>query len=133
MLRLTVRTQTPREVVLAVDGRVAGDNVQLLKREGERCQQEAPRLVLDLEGVQSIDEAGLALLRTWSGSGLVLHGGAGVPARPAGGRGPERELNAFSVFASRTLVGLNLGLDHVDVQHGGDAHRRGVAVAENVT
>jgi|AP95_1055475.scaffolds.fasta_scaffold23068_1 anti-anti-sigma regulatory factor len=75
MLRLTVRTQTPREVVLAVDGRVAGDNVQLLKREGERCQQEAPRLVLDLEGVQSIDEAGLALLRTWSGSGLVLHGG----------------------------------------------------------
>ena len=31
--------------------------------------------MLDLEGVQSIDEAGLALLRTWSGSGLVLHGG----------------------------------------------------------
>lgn len=75
MLRLTVKTQTPREVVLAVDGRVAGDSVQLLEREGERCLEEVPRLVLDLAGVQSIDEAGLALLRTWRGPRLALHGG----------------------------------------------------------
>ena len=58
-----------------MDGRVVGDSVQLLKREGERCLDAASRLVLDLEGVQSIDEAGLALLRTWSGPRLVLHGG----------------------------------------------------------
>jgi len=75
MLRLTVRTKTLREVVLAVDGTVTGDGVQLLEREGQRCLDQATRLVLELEGVQSIDEAGLDLLRTWAGPRLALRGG----------------------------------------------------------
>lgn len=76
MLRLTVRSQTPEEVVLQVDGRVSGKNVDILEKEGERLLGETGCLVLDLRGVQFIDEAGLALLRSWSGAQLVLVGGS---------------------------------------------------------
>jgi ABC-type transporter Mla MlaB component len=76
MLRLTVLSRSAQEVVLAVDGWVAGKEVLLLEQEGSRWLQDAGRLVLELEGVQFIDEAGLALLRRWSGERLVLRGGA---------------------------------------------------------
>lgn len=76
MLRLSLISQSAREVVLAVDGWVAGKEVLLLEEEGDRRLQEAGRLVLELEGVQFIDAAGLALLGRWSGERLVLRGGA---------------------------------------------------------
>ena len=75
MIRLTIRSQTPEEVVLQVDGWVSGKNVPILEQEGTRLLQEAERLVLDLKGVRFIDEAGMALLQRWSGERLVLRDG----------------------------------------------------------
>jgi len=76
MLRLTVRSQTPQEVVLQVDGWVSGADVAILEQEGNRLLGEAQRVALELKGVESIDEAGIALLRRWWGERLVLRGGS---------------------------------------------------------
>ena len=76
MLRLTIVSQGVEEVVLKVDGWLAGENVGLLEREGMCHLQEAKRLVLDLKGVRFIDQAGIALLQRWSGERLVLRGGS---------------------------------------------------------
>ena len=76
MIRLTIQSQTPEEVVLQVDGWVSGKNVPILEQEGTRLLREAQRLVLDLKGVQFIDEAGIALLQRWLGERLVLRGGS---------------------------------------------------------
>jgi anti-anti-sigma regulatory factor len=76
MLRITVVEQTPEEVVLKVEGRVCRGNVALLEQEGEGYLKEAGRLVLDLGGVQFIDEAGAELLRRWAGEGVKMRGGS---------------------------------------------------------
>lgn len=76
MIRLTIRSQTPEEVVLQVDGWVSGKDVPILEQEGTRLLGETQRLVLDLKGVRFIDEAGIALLQRWSGERLVLRGGS---------------------------------------------------------
>ena len=76
MLRLTIVSQSVEEIVLKVDGWLAGESVDLLEREGLCHLQEAGRLVLDLEGVRFIDQAGIALLQQWSGERLVLRGGS---------------------------------------------------------
>ena len=75
MIRLTIRSQTPEEVILQVDGWVSGKNVPILEQEGTRLLGEAQRLVLDLKGVRFIDEAGMALLQRWQGERLVLRDG----------------------------------------------------------
>ena len=75
MIRLTIRSQTPEEVVLQVDGWVSGKNVPILEQEGTRLLGETQCLVLDLKGVRFIDEAGIALLQRWSGERLVLQDG----------------------------------------------------------
>ena len=62
MLRLTVRSRTPEEAVLQVDGWIAAEQVLLLAQEGTRLLRISCRLLLDLKGVAFIDEAGLALL-----------------------------------------------------------------------
>jgi len=74
MVRLTIRSQTPEEVVLEVHGWVSGADVVILEEEGTRLLQEAKRLVLDLNGVQFIDREGMALLRRWPGERLDLRG-----------------------------------------------------------
>ncbi|OGG46714.1 MAG: hypothetical protein A3F84_20335 [Candidatus Handelsmanbacteria bacterium RIFCSPLOWO2_12_FULL_64_10] len=76
MLRITVMSQTKEEVVLKVEGRVSGADVELLEQEGTRYLRDAGRLTLDLTGVRFIDEAGLALLQRWSGERLTLRGGS---------------------------------------------------------
>lgn len=76
MLRITVTAQTKEELVLKVEGRISGEDVTLLEQEGTRWLQEAGCLVLDLTGVQSIDRAGISLLKHWSGKRLVLRGGS---------------------------------------------------------
>ena len=76
MLRITLKAQTDREVILAVDGKVVGGSVQVLAQEIQRYQAVSGRLVLVLDGVQFIDEAGLALLQGWSGPRLELRGGS---------------------------------------------------------
>jgi anti-anti-sigma regulatory factor len=72
MIRLTIRSQTPQEAVVQIEGWVSGRNVPILEEEGVRLLGESERLVLDLEGVQFIDEEGIALLKRWSGECLVL-------------------------------------------------------------
>ena len=72
MLRLTVVSQSPVEVVLKVEGWVDEEDVALLEEEVERRLKEAGRLVLDLDGVKLIGPAGIALLRSWSGERLAL-------------------------------------------------------------
>lgn len=72
MVRLTVISQTPKEVVLKVEGWISGDGLSVVEQEGERWLREAGRLVLDLGGVQYIDAAGIALLRRWAGDRLIL-------------------------------------------------------------
>ena len=74
MIRITVETQTPEEVVLKVEGYISENTVEVLRAEGERWLQQKDCLVLDLVGVRFMDAAGLALLRAWSGEGLVLRG-----------------------------------------------------------
>ena len=76
MLRLTIRSQTPEEAVLQVDGWVTAEQVQLLAREGSRLLRTSRRLRLDLKGVVFIDEAGLALLREEWGERIRLRDGS---------------------------------------------------------
>ena len=75
MLRLTIRSQTPGEAVLQVDGWLSGKDVSILEEEGLRLLGEVNRLVLDLKGVQFIDRAGIELLRSWWGDQLELRDG----------------------------------------------------------
>ena len=76
MLRLTVLSQSTDQVVLALDGWVAGPDVELLAQEGQQLLTSTQQLILDLEGVQSIDPAGIDLLHRWVAGGLVLRGGS---------------------------------------------------------
>ena len=76
MLRITLESQTLDEVILAVAGWLAGEDVELMDQEIMRWHQEGRRLVLDLEGVKLIDESGLTLLKRWSEKQLALRGGS---------------------------------------------------------
>ena len=76
MFRITLVSQTEVEVVLKVEGKVTEAHVPLLEQEGRRYLRKTTRLVLDLGGVQFIDESGIALLRRWSGGCLVLRNGS---------------------------------------------------------
>ncbi len=75
MIRLTVRSQTPEEAVLQVDGWIVKEQVLLLAQEGTRLLRTSCRLLLDLKGVASIDQAGLALLQAgWEGRVRLRNG-----------------------------------------------------------
>ena len=76
MIRVTIRSQTPEEVLLQIDGWISGRNVPILEQEGTRLLGESQRLVLDLKGVQFIDGDGIALLQRWSGERLVFRDGS---------------------------------------------------------
>ena len=76
MIRLTVRSQTPQEAVLQVDGWVSGKNVAILEGEGMRLLEESRCLVLELKGVKFVDEGGIGLLQRWWGERLELRGGS---------------------------------------------------------
>ena len=75
MLRMIVKASTSQERVLALYGTIAGPEVGLLATEGQRHLTQTTSLILDLDGVQFIDRAGLALLRRWDPSRLQLRGG----------------------------------------------------------
>ena len=76
LLQLCVVAETNQEAILAVHGKVAGAQVQILEQEGQRHLGQSLRLVLELDGVPFVDQAGLDLLRRWSGPCLVLRGGS---------------------------------------------------------
>jgi anti-anti-sigma regulatory factor len=61
---------------ITVEGWVTGRGASLLAEEGARRLQLAPHLVFDLEGVQFIDQSGIAVLKRWSRERLMLRGGS---------------------------------------------------------
>lgn len=63
VIRVTPTIVSPREACLLVSGQIAGSHVALLEEEIAKWRGRAGRIVLDLSGVSSIDEDGLALLR----------------------------------------------------------------------
>ena len=72
MLRITLLSQDKEEVILKVEGRIAGADVALLEREIRGKFELTQRLVLDLQGLKHIDREGLELLKHWSTGKLVL-------------------------------------------------------------
>ena len=76
MLRISTVERTEGEVVLKVEGWMSGEGIKVLEREGSHWLREGNRLILDLTGVQFIDEEGITLLRRWCGDRLVLRGGS---------------------------------------------------------
>jgi len=76
VLRITPMTRSADEVELRIAGQLTGDSVALLLQEMARWLQSTQRLVLDLEGVQNIDQAGLDLLHSRAGTRVRWHGGS---------------------------------------------------------
>jgi len=76
MLRLAIHSTDPRETVLEAHGRIVGDDVVFLEREGEQWLGQSQALALDLAGVRFIDRAGAELLRRWTDEGMTLRNGS---------------------------------------------------------
>jgi len=76
MLRIEVATRNRDETQLRVEGWVGQASIAVLRTEVASQLACAQRLTLDLDGVRSIDRAGLDLLRRWSQQGVVLKGGS---------------------------------------------------------
>ena len=66
---------------------VAGEEVGVLEQTCGPSLDRGLRLVLDLRGVRSIDDAGLALLERWSRRGLHLHRASAFIRQVLEGRG----------------------------------------------
>ena len=73
MLRITLVSQSEDEVVLKLEGWVSGEGMGVLEEEGSRWLAQTRHLALDLDGVQFIDDMGIALLKRWADH-LVLFG-----------------------------------------------------------
>jgi len=76
MLRLTVIAQSEEQVVLAVDGWLAGSAIDLLEKEIDRWSRKGKRLVLNMNDVRFVDHDGVILLRDRTGGELALEGGS---------------------------------------------------------
>ena len=74
MLRITRASGVDGEHELRVEGWVAGEYVALLEQAGQEYWRDPGRQVLDLAGLQSIDQAGIALLQRWAEAGVVFRG-----------------------------------------------------------
>lgn len=74
MLRITHVSRAAGEEELQAEGWIAGEYVALLEQAGASAWGAGSRRVLDLEGVQSIDETGIALLQRWAKGQVVLRG-----------------------------------------------------------
>ena len=72
MLRITPLSQSKKEAIVKIEGRITGADVALLDREIKAKFGQTQRLVLDLQGLKHIDRDGLELLKRWSREKLVL-------------------------------------------------------------
>ncbi|NKB66942.1 MAG: hypothetical protein GKR89_07775 [Candidatus Latescibacteria bacterium] len=74
MIRITHRDQASQQTALQIEGALIGSAVSILARTGTPLLRHDRVLVLDLIGLQAIDQAGVALLQTWSKQNLRLQG-----------------------------------------------------------
>ena len=72
MLRITPTDGSKDQVVLRLEGRVAGPWVTELWKACEKALGEGQALVLDLAGVSFLDSAGVTLLRKFRSNGVEL-------------------------------------------------------------
>ncbi|HZE68875.1 MAG TPA: hypothetical protein VE135_05020 [Pyrinomonadaceae bacterium] len=70
MLKITRVAQSDQEVTLQLDGRVAGQWMELLDESAESVLDEGLRLTLDLKNICFIDCEGLALIKSLMGRGV---------------------------------------------------------------
>ena len=61
--------QCSTEVEIKIEGSLSSQSVAVLQEEAERWQHPQRVLVLNMAGVRSIDETGIALLRDWADRG----------------------------------------------------------------
>ena len=71
MLKITSVTQSKKEITLQLDGRVAGQWIELLRESAESVLEEGMLLTLDLENICFIDCEGLALIKSLMGRGVL--------------------------------------------------------------
>ncbi|MEW6754060.1 MAG: STAS domain-containing protein [Candidatus Latescibacterota bacterium] len=76
MLRLTLISQTQEEATLRVEGWITAEAADVLRGEAGDWLRRKDRLVLDLDGVHHIEEAGFALLQSWPRERVALRGGS---------------------------------------------------------
>src|SRR5262245_13798136 len=70
MLKITRVVSGKREIILQLDGRVAGQWAELLRELGESVLEEGRLLTLDLKNISFIDCQGIAVLKTLMGRGV---------------------------------------------------------------
>lgn len=73
MLRITRVRQTSSDEAYALEGWLVDEQVRVLAETCGGALERGARLILDLEGVRFIDDAGLTLLQRWAEQGLRLH------------------------------------------------------------
>jgi anti-anti-sigma regulatory factor len=70
MLKITTVTLSDQEIMLQLDGRVAGQWIQLLRESAESALEEGLRLMLDFENISFVDCDGLVLIKSLIGRGV---------------------------------------------------------------
>ena len=70
MLKITRVARSDQEITLQLDGRVAGQWMELLDESAESLLDEGLRLTLDLKNIWFIDCEGLALIKRLMGRGV---------------------------------------------------------------
>jgi ABC-type transporter Mla MlaB component len=70
MLKITRVATSNQEITLQLDGRVAGQWIELLRDSAESVLAEGVRLTLDLENICFVDCDGLALIKSLIGLGV---------------------------------------------------------------
>ena len=70
MLKITRVVLSKQEITLQLDGRIAGQWVDLLRESAELSLEEEMRITLDLENICFIDCEGLALIKSLIARGV---------------------------------------------------------------
>ena len=74
MIRIDALKPSAGQVVLKMAGQLTWETTAVLEREGRRWLQKQEQLVLELDDVDFIDAAGIALLKSLVQQGVVLQG-----------------------------------------------------------
>ncbi len=72
MLRISLVESSGKKVVLRLDGDLSEREVTVLEHEGDKWRRITENLVLDIQELRHIDEAGIALLQRWADQNVSL-------------------------------------------------------------